>query len=431
MKVLIYTSIFPYPLNEGGKAAQYSFIESLVKEDDVLLVCEKYNECEKDVSVLEKTLPSLKIKLLEVTQHKKEKTFINLLLSFTEKVQWRLKKKLPIIDNKENQLLSNPFFINPVRPKKPEIIEQLLKTISEEQPDIIQVDFIDNADIGIALPKNIPSVLVLHDLRFSSIEQSAMLAGLNNEYAIYLKDYVRALELGFIKNFSAVITFSIEDKNLLKTVDAEINVVTIPFAVLDKNMANPENENTIEKIVFIGPEHHVANYDAIKWYANEIESEVWGKNKIKLSVIGKWSEKTIKEFSRNSGIEFLGFVDDLKEVFKSSAMIVPLRIGSGIRSKILDAFAFGIRVISSTLGCEGLGVEDGKEILIADSAQEFARSIIRLSKDKVLAKKISTNANQLVTTKFSQTKIYLQRMDLYNRLLTQHLNISISALNDN
>ena len=100
-------------------------------------------------------------------------------------------------------------------------------------------------------------------------------------------------------------------------------------------------------------------------------------------------------------------------------MIVPVRIGSGIRTKILDAFAFGVPVISTTLGCQGLHVEDGKNILIANSAEEFGAAISKLCNDKTLGARLIKNAHQNIVSHFAQSKVYYQRMELYNRLLTQ------------
>jgi glycosyltransferase involved in cell wall biosynthesis len=79
-------------------------------------------------------------------------------------------------------------------------------------------------------------------------------------------------------------------------------------------------------------------------------------------------------------------------------MIVPLRIGSGTRLKILDAMAMGKAIVSTSVGCEGLDVSDGKNILIADTPEEFATKTIDLLRDPEMRKGIENRSRELAVT---------------------------------
>ena len=80
-------------------------------------------------------------------------------------------------------------------------------------------------------------------------------------------------------------------------------------------------------------------------------------------------------------------------------MVVPLRLGSGIRTKILYAMAHGTPIISTSIGCEGLGITHLKEIIISNSNVEFAKSIINLVKNTSLREKLAVNAQNLAKIK--------------------------------
>lgn len=417
MKVLIYTTVFPYPLNEGGKAAQFSFIEYLVKEHDVLLVCEEDKVPGIHAEGLAQLLPNLRFHYLKINQPIKNQSPIFSLWTFAKKIEWRIRKSIKQLNTEKHLFFSRLQSFTFPQLKKHELPDQFNRLLKAENPDIVQIDFIENADLGICIPKNIPSFLVVHELRSSTASQSAELLGASKFYSEYLQQFIWNVETAFFRNFSSIITFSENDKNLITSFDAAIPVKAVPFAVLDKHIQIPGKIDFIKHLVFIGPEHHSANYDAIEWYVTEIEPLIMKKNNIQLIVIGNWSEKTIKKFQKNSNMIFTGYIEDLKNIFSASAMIVPLRIGSGIRTKILDAFAFGIPVISTSLGCEGINATDQKDIIIANSAQDFCNGVIKLIEDSNFVSQLTNNAHQLVTSNFSQSKIYSQRIQEYKKLI--------------
>lgn len=89
-------------------------------------------------------------------------------------------------------------------------------------------------------------------------------------------------------------------------------------------------------------------------------------------------------------LEFVGYIEDLHAFLQGSVSVVPVRIGSGMRMKILDAISSRIPVVTTTKGVEGIDLRDGEECLKADSADEFVDTIIRLLGDVNLQKNWST-----------------------------------------
>ena len=114
-----------------------------------------------------------------------------------------------------------------------------------------------------------------------------------------------------------------------------------------------------------------------------------------------------------------GFVEDIwPEVQNKLLAIVPLRIGSGIRVKIIELLAAGHNVISTSIGIEGLPLTDNENIILADTGEEFINKIDLFFSGKYNSKQIGVNGRQVVRNNFSWSKIAGQFDDLYKTLIT-------------
>ena len=92
-----------------------------------------------------------------------------------------------------------------------------------------------------------------------------------------------------------------------------------------------------------------------------------------------------------------GYVPDATPYLEQAGvMVVPVRAGGGMRVKILNALAQGLPMVSTTIGCEGIAVQDGRHLLIADTPEEFAQATLRLLNDKSLADELGRNGRRLV-----------------------------------
>jgi glycosyltransferase involved in cell wall biosynthesis len=110
----------------------------------------------------------------------------------------------------------------------------------------------------------------------------------------------------------------------------------------------------------------------------------------------------VEELGANDGIEFTGTVPDMRAYLSAATVVVvPLRFGSGTRIKILEACAAGKPVVSTNVGAEGLGLEGGKEIILADDPAEFARSVITLLRDRSRRNAIARSARAVVVDRYS------------------------------
>src|SRR5262249_41966475 len=105
-------------------------------------------------------------------------------------------------------------------------------------------------------------------------------------------------------------------------------------------------------------------------------------------------------------IHLTGWVDDIRlHLGQGAVCVVPLRIGSGTRLKIFEAMAMGKAVVSTTIGAEGLPVQHGTEIMLADKPDAFAESVVNLLRDDSTRKTLGHAARELVETKYSWASV--------------------------
>jgi glycosyltransferase involved in cell wall biosynthesis len=227
---------------------------------------------------------------------------------------------------------------------------------------------------------------------------------------------VRDQEFALLRRFDKIITLTENDKQILSENISQEKIYVSPATVRTDLKEVREFSPFGKKLVFIGSSIHLPNKDGIKWFINSImpiiEKEI---PEIHLDVIGRWDNRFVKEFSRKN-VTFQGFVKDLKDAFRSSLMIVPIRIGSGMRLKIIEAVNYGIPFITTTIGVEGLDFEPDKDCLVADGPEEFAKKIIGISKDPSGQQELVRNALRKLTDKYSFESAINRRLDFYKCL---------------
>ena len=165
-----------------------------------------------------------------------------------------------------------------------------------------------------------------------------------------------------------------------------------------------------------------ANSDAVLWFIKH----VWPQLKTKLPsirflAVGQNPTKEIYDLAaRDFSIEVPGFVDDIRPwVARAAVYVVPLRVGGGTRLKVVDAMAQGKAIVSTSVGCEGIRVTDGTDILIADEPEAFVKHIMLLLNDKNKREALGRAARKLAEQLYSWPRIGQKLMDGYRSVLDE------------
>jgi glycosyltransferase involved in cell wall biosynthesis len=115
-------------------------------------------------------------------------------------------------------------------------------------------------------------------------------------------------------------------------------------------------------------------------------------------------------------VVFAGFVEDLPGMLRGGIMLAPLRIGSGLRVKIIAAMAQGVPVVSTSVGSEGLLVEDGKELMVRDDKSEFAAAAVELARNPELWRRVATAGQAAAVKYYSPEGVRQRRNEIYGTL---------------
>ena len=153
-------------------------------------------------------------------------------------------------------------------------------------------------------------------------------------------------------------------------------------------------------LLFLGSFRHLPNQEALTWFLREVFPKVRAEEpRARLIIVGS-DPPARHSLPEAEAIELIGFVEDVREpLLRYSLFVCPILSGSGVRVKLLEAFAAGIPVVSTRLGAEGLADQDGEFCALADTAASFAVHIVKLLRDPESAAQMAERARAEVVSK--------------------------------
>ena len=158
-----------------------------------------------------------------------------------------------------------------------------------------------------------------------------------------------------------------------------------------------ERKSGSQLIVFIGNMLSAQNLDACDFFIKEIFPGLRSKFGALFRVVGRISDADAARFRSFEGVEVTGLVDSIPAAVSDAAVAVcPMRIGAGVQNKVLEYMALGIPAITSSIGFEGLAAVDGKDLIVANSYEEYERAVERLFSDDVFSKGMARSARAYV-----------------------------------
>jgi glycosyltransferase involved in cell wall biosynthesis len=172
-------------------------------------------------------------------------------------------------------------------------------------------------------------------------------------------------------------------------------------------------------MLFLGSFRHTPNKVALEWFAKEVLPLIVAKvPAARILVAGAEPPQRHSFADPANAVDLLGFVDDVQPLFSSCALFVcPIRSGSGIRVKLLEAFSSGIPVVSTRLGAEGLARNDGEFCSLADDATTFAAKAIELLLDSERAAEMAARARTEVEANWDARAITARLVEKYREIL--------------
>lgn len=213
---------------------------------------------------------------------------------------------------------------------------------------------------------------------------------------------LRAREVQVARRASGVcLVSSLEQERL--ALAANVRVDWLPMAVDTDVAAADALDRRPATMVFVGGLDYQPNLDAIRWYCAEVAPALRriGLAELRLSVIGYVPPALQRAFPAED-VVLLSYVEDLHAALAAAQLFVaPIVSGTGIKTKVLEAMASGLPIVSTEEGVRGLNVESGRECLIAADGPSMARAIKSILDDPEAAKKIAASGRTYVAANFS------------------------------
>ena len=236
------------------------------------------------------------------------------------------------------------------------------------------------------------------DLHFLRMQREADLAGDASRAAA--ADAMRVREITLIGAVDCTITHSTHERDLLADAVPDAPVVVWPF-MFDLH-GTSAGFRTRRDICFLGGYRHTPNVDAVRWFAQEILPLVRAEAPDARFVIAGANPTDEVRALAGEHVEVTGLVDDLRDVFdRARVFACSLRVGAGTKGKVSTAMAYGLPVVSTAVGAEGIEMLEGRDYLLADTPTAFAAATLRLWRDEKLWKRMSAASLKLVAENHS------------------------------
>ncbi len=215
---------------------------------------------------------------------------------------------------------------------------------------------------------------------------------------------LKPIELARCRNAQGVLVTSEREYLLLKQLVPQCRAAVVPNGV-DTNIFNKMDEQPeiAGRIVFTGTMNYYPNIQAVLFFARECWPRIQAQvPEATWQIVGKSPPPEVTQLAELPGVTVTGAVSDVKPYLATAAVaIAPLLIGSGTRLKILEALAMQKAVVSTSVGCEGLTVETGKHLSVADQPELFAQEVIDLLQDPAKRISLGKSGRALIEAEYS------------------------------
>lgn len=255
------------------------------------------------------------------------------------------------------------------------------KLASAWEPDVVQLEF---PVAGRYLPalRDCPAPRVMTDHE-GSVRDLREWRGPLAPITRALDDRAwRRFERGVMEQVQAVVVFTARDRRALEALGAATPIVEIPFGVPVSAQALSAAGTPPPSILFVGNFMHPANADAALWLGRSLLARVRAQHPAaRLTIVGPSPPPEVRALA-GDGVEVTGEVADVMPYLAAAAVVAaPVRVGGGMRVKVLEALAAGKAVVATPLAVEGLDVTSGEQLLVAEGEARFAAALTGLLAD--------------------------------------------------
>lgn len=388
-KLLFITPVLPYPFDMATKVRMFNLIKSLSERFNITLTCQIFSRDEFiNVEVFKKYCRHINV---IVADNKKSR--VHRFIYMIKYWFYFIFKNIP----------QDLFYSNYCGLQKN--VRTLLKN---DQYDVcffaywFWPELLSEAS-GL-------KVVDTNDVQYQRLEQLGEFNGYFKRLNKKLMNDYRRQEIETLQKFDVVIAITEKDNETLgKFIDKD-KIVTVPTG-LDTDYYTPMNGyQTSEKLIsFYGAMGGKANVEALLYFYRDIfpliKKEV---HDAKLIIVGANPTQDVLNLSKqDKDVTVTGYVKDVREYLgKSKVSVCPMRVGYGIRGRVLELMSMGIPVVVTEIAVDGMGLQEGQGVVMRNNPADFARAVIDFLRDTSLRKKIGLSGRNFVRENYSYASTY-------------------------
>lgn len=405
-RLLFLSQCLPYPPDSGVKIRGFNVLKQLRQAFDVTLLMFSRRNHQPDASSLaigRDALSELGLDVYEPVRIGSEESSV--------RAAW---------DHLCSVATHRPFTFYQYRSDR--FRGQLHDAVQRGGISLVHLDSIDLHGIVDDLPA-VPIVCTHPDIESHALHRRADRepSALRRHYIRHQARLVGDAERALCPAFAANLVVSDVDADRLRALAPDAEVVVAPNGV-DTGFFSPPPERRgsapSARVVFVGPTFFEPNREGVEFFLSSVWPLVRGGNPTaSLHLIGRGSGDDQARFSTHPGVAVYGYVPDVRpHLGAADCVVVPIRFGGGTRLKILDAWAMGRAVVSTSLGCEGLRAVDGVNIMVRDDPAEFAQAVSEVLADPHLRSRLGERGRCTVEQSYGWDAIGDGIRQLYLRL---------------
>ncbi len=377
MEILVLAPYPPYPPRFGGAARIFHLVRVLAAAHRVTLLCFASSEERASLGPLRE---------MGIAVHT---------VDYPAGARWKRLHQLRSLVGRAYAYHAN---------YSPQMAATLTALLARHRFDVVQLEFGDMAGYY-RRPDTVLTVLDEHNVEYRLLERTwrQERGPLRRLYNRVQSRKLRRDELGACRRVDAILTTSDVDRAALAHDVPGIPIRVVPNGV-DTAYFVPRATGDAEdpaRIVFTGAIDYQPNSDAVLHFCADILPRIRAAvPEATFAVVGKDPPDRVRRL-QGDGVLVTGTVADVRPWMRQAAVfVVPLRVGGGTRLKILEALAAGCAVVTTSLGCEGIELTPGSDVLVADRPAEFAGAVVRCLRDPALRAGLGARGRELVERRY-------------------------------
>lgn len=400
MNSLLLTQVLPYPPDSGPKIKTFNVLKYLAARHQVYLVSFVRSAAEVEQAT------ALREYCREVITVPMQRS--------RARDGWFLARSL---------LSRQPFVM--LRDER-RAMHQAIATLTARVPfDVVHADQLNMVQYALPL-KGLRKVFDAHNAVWTIFQQLWREAPPGPRKAALALEWrkLQRYEGEVGRRCDAILAVSEDDRRDLIAAGCPADRFTvIPIAIDTQELAPVERAPEARAILHVGTMYWPPNVAGIGWFARAVYPLIREQvPDTRFYAVGaRPASEIVALADERTGFTVTGYVDDVTPYLReSAAFVVPLHVGSGMRVKILTAWAWGIPIVSTTVGCAGIPVHPGEDILIADTAEEFAAAVVRLLREPALGARLAANGRRYVEAAFDWRVACRPLDEVYGRLKAEN-----------